>query len=242
MKEYKLYKHTNIVNGKIYIGITNNIKRRWRNKGIEYKPERGRQSAFWNAIQKYGWESFEHKIILDHLSFEEACVLEKTYISKFHANSRQFGYNIASGGNGGHVYLKHPKGMLGKRQSDYHIKVHRALLANPSTNPMKNGDVVWGKTHEHPRGMRGHHQSTYHKKIMASQRGSKNPNAKLLIITFPNGNQEIWPTTKQFIQSRGFYKAYELIKTKKPYFVDLKRIRKSQRKICGHYLGCTFSH
>lgn len=40
MNNYCVYIHTNMVNGKIYIGMTSNIERRWRNGGIEYKPKK----------------------------------------------------------------------------------------------------------------------------------------------------------------------------------------------------------
>lgn len=226
----------------IYIGITNNTKRRWRKGGIEYKPEKGRNSKFWNAIQKYGWDSFRHEVLISGLSFKDACKLEQKYIAKFHSTDREIGYNISKGGNGGVVYEHHPKGMLGKHQTAYEIDVHKKLLSNPKTNPMENGKVKWGITHKHPRGMKGHHQSIYHKKVMASQTGSKNPNAKVLIITFPNGNIEVWPTMKSFIQAKGFYIAYKLVKSGKPYNVSLKNVHKSQRNVCRYYMGCVFSH
>lgn len=242
MRDYKLYKHTNKINGKIYIGITNNTKRRWRNNGIEYKPEPGRTSKFWNAIQKYGWDSFSHEVLVKNLTFAEACKLEQKYISELHSTDRDVGYNIAKGGNGGIVYEHHPKGMLGKHQSLYEIAVHKKLLSDPKSNPMTNGKVVWGVTHEHPRGMRGHHQSAHHRDVMARQTGTNNPNAKVLMITFPNGNVEFWPTVKIFINAKGFYRVYKLVKSGEPYTVNLKKVKRAKRSVCEHYLGCIFSH
>lgn len=242
MKDYKLYKHTNKINGKIYIGITNDTNRRWRNGGIEYKPESSRKSRFWNAIQKYGWESFKHEILISGLSFSEACKLEQKYIAELNCTDDSVGYNIAKGGNGGRVYDHHPRGMLGKPQTARKIVAHRKLLLNPKSNPMKNGKVIWGVTHEHPRGMQGHHQSFYHRQVMAQQTGTKNPNAKILNITFPNGNVEFWPTMKSFVEANGFYKVYELVKSGNPYTVNLGNVKRTNRKVCKHYMGCVFSH
>lgn len=48
--------------------MTNNIKVRWRNNGINYKA----CILFYRAIQKYGWDNFEHIILNDNLSKTEA--------------------------------------------------------------------------------------------------------------------------------------------------------------------------
>lgn len=91
IKNYVVYKHTCKMNGKVYIGITNDIKRRWRYNGIEYKPhgsENPTGRPFWNAICKYGWDNFTHEIIETELSFEEACEREKYYISLYEATEK----------------------------------------------------------------------------------------------------------------------------------------------------------
>ena len=242
MKTYSLYKHTNKLNGKIYIGITNDVNRRWRNDGIEYKPEEGRVSHFWNAINKYGWNNFEHQILKHDLSFKQACELEKEYIKLFDSDNSKFGYNIAPGGNGGRIYQKHPKGMLGKHQTVYEKEVHKNMMLDHSKNPMTNGTVKWGVNHEHPKGMLGKHQSEHHKEVMRMQKGNKNPNSKGLRIVFPNGNEEYWPTLKYFIQNGGFYKVYKLVKSSEPYVVDINHVKKTDKKKCEKYLGCVFMY
>ena len=43
--------------------------------------------------------------------------LEKYYIELYQSNDKSKGYNIARGGNGGKVYVTHPRNMLGKSQT-----------------------------------------------------------------------------------------------------------------------------
>lgn len=90
---YCVYMHVNKINEKMYIGITSNLKRRWSNNGYQYKSS----TAFWNAIQKYGWDSFDHIVIRDGLTKEEACSIEKDLISLHKPNL----YNISDGGDSG---------------------------------------------------------------------------------------------------------------------------------------------
>ena len=64
---YSVYKHTNKVNGKVYIGITyNKPEVRWGSNGIGYK-----RQLFWNAIQKYGWDNFTHEILFESQAYQK---------------------------------------------------------------------------------------------------------------------------------------------------------------------------
>lgn len=91
---YIVYKHTNLHNGEVYIGITKQkTSRRWHG-GHGYS----KQPLFYNAILKYGWDAFSHEILLTGLSQEEAFQAEKDFIQKYNSTDREYGYNIASGG------------------------------------------------------------------------------------------------------------------------------------------------
>lgn len=98
--KYCVYSHTNKINDKIYIGLTSmKPEERWKN-GMGYHIG----THFRYAIDKYGWNNFEHKILKDHLTKEEASYWEKYYINLYNSTNRQYGYNISSGGeHGGHV-------------------------------------------------------------------------------------------------------------------------------------------
>lgn len=90
---YCIYKHTS-PSGKSYIGMTKQGEKRFGKDGNGYK----NQKKFYNAIKKYGWNNFQHEIIEDHLSFEQACFGEQMYIEIY--DSIDNGYNIYVGGEG----------------------------------------------------------------------------------------------------------------------------------------------
>lgn len=93
-KCYSVYKHTSPC-GKVYIGITKQKpKYRWgRESGYRTNEH------FKRAIEKYGWDSFEHEIILDGLSEKEACEIEKELIAKYRSTDEKYGYNHSTGGD-----------------------------------------------------------------------------------------------------------------------------------------------
>ena len=115
-KKWSVYIHTCKINQKTYVGITcKKPELRWGYEGSGYKKQ-----AFYSAIQKYGWDNFEHKIIKDNLSEVEAKELEIDLIDKLQSHISKHGYNVSLGGDG---YLgvdnhgeKNP--MYGKHHSD----------------------------------------------------------------------------------------------------------------------------
>lgn len=113
MDYYTVYMHRNKFNHKVYVGITSTtVYRRWCN-GSGYKHNK----YFWRAIQKYGWDKgFEHYIIYDYLSKEEAEYLESELIKTFNSTNHKYGYNIASGGG---IYGKHSEETKRKISKDH---------------------------------------------------------------------------------------------------------------------------
>lgn len=92
MKSYTVYEHIS-PSGKRYIGITsNNPNRRWGANGQGYS----KQSKFFNAILKYGWDNFQHNILYSNLTANEASQKEQELIKYY--NTIENGYNCESGG------------------------------------------------------------------------------------------------------------------------------------------------
>jgi group I intron endonuclease len=96
---YKLYKITNQINSKIYIGITKLlIEERWA------KHLRDSASPLYPlhcAIQKYGAENFTIELLLESDIREDISSKEEPMIKFYQAHISQNGYNVAKGGYGG---------------------------------------------------------------------------------------------------------------------------------------------
>mgnify|MGYP002513570873 CR=1 FL=1 len=68
-RKYCVYVHTNVINGKKYVGMTSQTpERRWGTNGRGYK----QNLYFSSEIQEYGWDNFKHEIVADNMTFDEA--------------------------------------------------------------------------------------------------------------------------------------------------------------------------
>ena len=95
MKNFFVYCHTS-PSRKRYVGITcTPPEQRWSN-GFGYK----KNFYFYRAIQKYGWDSFQHEILFKGLTLEEAKLIEITLIKEWNLTDMRFGYNLRDGGDG----------------------------------------------------------------------------------------------------------------------------------------------
>lgn len=104
MRTYYIYKVTNTINGKIYIGKTSQFKeRKWQHERC-YKKE---DCRFHRAIQYYGKDKFNWEIIDETNSLDKAYELEKKYIKEY-SSYHPKGYNMTKGGAGGSMWNARP--------------------------------------------------------------------------------------------------------------------------------------
>lgn len=96
---YKLYKITNLVNGKTYIGITSqSLEQRL---SIHISHSRNPKYPIQYAINKYGSANFNIELLEESEDRIYISELEEPTIIKY--DSRNNGYNVAVGGIGGNL-------------------------------------------------------------------------------------------------------------------------------------------
>lgn len=98
MRTYYIYKATNRVDGKSYVGMTNRFHQRVFQHLRCYEKE---DCEFHRALQEFGSENFEWDIIEITQSKQKAEELERYYIEYYNSYIPN-GYNMNKGGVGGH--------------------------------------------------------------------------------------------------------------------------------------------
>lgn len=96
-----VYKITNNINQKCYIGISKNYKARWStHKSAAFKetdPEY--EKVLYKAFRKYGIENFTFELLFSGLEIQEAKEKECELISEIGTLVSQAGYNVTPGGD-----------------------------------------------------------------------------------------------------------------------------------------------
>jgi group I intron endonuclease len=93
-----IYKITNDINGKIYIGKTvNTIEKRWNEHCKDSLKERNENRPLYKAMNKYGIQHF-HIEQIEECSVEEVSERERYWIEIY--GSFKYGYNATKGGDG----------------------------------------------------------------------------------------------------------------------------------------------
>nr|DAO35045.1 MAG TPA: intron associated endonuclease [Caudoviricetes sp.] len=93
-----VYKATNKINNKVYIGIT--TKTLEHRKRIHIRDSKTKDTYFYRALRKYGENNFEWEIIDSAETMEELEELERYYINLYDSfNNKKKGYNSTSGGH-----------------------------------------------------------------------------------------------------------------------------------------------
>lgn len=91
-----IYKITNQVNNKVYIGLTTEtLQKRW----IGHKQaSKTCERHLYKSMRKYGLDNFTIEEIDSTDNFQILGQLERKYIKEYNSQNPQFGYNITAGG------------------------------------------------------------------------------------------------------------------------------------------------
>lgn len=155
-----IYKITNKLNGKIYIGKSIDIEKRWKEHIRHSKDEfTKKKPIIHKAINKYGPDSFIFEV-LEECQEDKLNELEMYYINKYNSNNKNIGYNITNGGDGGPIMYgeENPNSVLNNdiveyiRQSYanglYKMDVYNELKEKYNLNFNTFNSIWFGKSYK----------------------------------------------------------------------------------------------
>lgn len=195
-----IYKHTNLINNKAYIGQT-----------IQPLAARMRQgyygTKFAKAVEKYGWESFSTVILyrIERQTKEELVSelnqIEEALIKKYKLQNDKYGYNVKAGGSNG-TFTHRPES----------IEKIRIAAKRPNSGQFKKGQasVNKGKTWSNSDEYKERHSKIMKDSYAISGRkspmfGRKHSNESRLKISIANKNRVVgqYPTHSRWHIARG---------------------------------------
>lgn len=234
---YTVYIHTNKTNGKRYVGITRqDINDRWRyGKGYRHC------TYFYRAIQKYGWDGFDHDVFASHLTEDEAVNMEKLLIKELQTQMPEYGYNIADGGSVTRISEEGRKRISESKMGDknpcfgkIYTEEERARISE-QTRGEKNPNYGRKHTEEERRKMSeaniGRHLSDEHKQKLSAhfkgkpitwERSEKAGRPKKKVICVETG--EVFDSIADAARAKGI-----------KYKTNISGVAKGKYETCGGY-------
>lgn len=118
-----IYKTTNLINGKIYVGQDSNNNPYYLGSGKLIK----------KALKAYGRENFKKEILCECDTRQQLDEKEKFWIKELNSINNEIGYNLAAGGQSGGGYT--PKGRV--FTEEWKAKITKAKLGHKTSEATK---------------------------------------------------------------------------------------------------------
>jgi group I intron endonuclease len=119
-----IYKVTNKINNKIYIGKT--IRSLVIRRKEHEKSNNKMRMIFHKALKKYGIENFDLEIIDTAIAHQELCERERYWIKKLNSRDTNIGYNITEGGEIGDTLSNNPnKSEIIRKMSETMLELYK---------------------------------------------------------------------------------------------------------------------
>jgi group I intron endonuclease len=125
-----IYKVTNKINQKKYIGYTKNFRER-KNRHKDSALKRNSPFVFHQAIRKYGWDNFKWEIIYESWDAEHCLTIMEPYFINEYNSFGEHGYNMNKGGQ---------KGMLGLKRKPLTEEQKKNISIGTKNNALKGKD------------------------------------------------------------------------------------------------------
>lgn len=132
---FTLYKHTNTINGKAYIGFTSGtMEDRWQ-QHIRLSTKNNVRCIFSMALKKHGVDCWTHEIVETHDDLASAKLAEKRLIHQHRTHYIDGnGYNMTYGGDGTH-------GLKWNEKSKRRLRSSRLGTPSPTRKRVGQFDV-----------------------------------------------------------------------------------------------------
>lgn len=134
--EYAIYKLTEPITNRVYIGATSiEPSERWQG-GAGYK----NNEEFYYFIKLAGWENIKKEVIAYATDVRDAQIIEAYFIKKYYSNRNSFGYNLTEGGD----MLK----KFTEKSKEKMSNSHKGLKESIDTKKKKSNKVIAIKDNE----------------------------------------------------------------------------------------------
>ena len=133
---YSIYKATNKINGKSYIGFDSN----WPSRKYKHKSRSATgQQALYCSIRKYGWDNFEWIVIYQSKDAKHTLnEIEPFFIREY--NSYKNGYNMTIGGDGsiGYKHSDEMKKYLSEQKTGIKNPMFKKVVSEETKRKLSN--------------------------------------------------------------------------------------------------------
>lgn len=141
-QNFYLYKITNNINNKIYIGKTKNINIRWTSHKTQSRRPWDKQRCEYihKSIAKHGHENFTIEAIMCFDDEQECLNAETATIAQLNSNNRKIGYNLTSGGEGvsGYKYSDEQKSQMNQDKKIKYLGENNPFFGKKHTKETKD--------------------------------------------------------------------------------------------------------
>lgn len=156
MNIYSIYKITNLINSKCYIGFTTHSEDRWYNHKAYANYDR-KNTHLYNAMKHYGVDNFSFEVIYESTDEPHTHnVMENYFINEYDSFNK--GYNMTLGGEGcvgriesEHTRLKKSLAKLGKKRPPLTEEQKSKISASKKGKPWTQARLDIGYKRKEPK-------------------------------------------------------------------------------------------